>query len=261
MNLQRIRAVVGRNLILNYRGFDPLTDIFYWPLFDIIVWGYTGRLMQSAGGESTTMIWLTGLIIWHGCVRANLDVCLSFLSELWSRNVVNLFATPLELSEWMVASMILGLIDGVITLFYGAALIALFYGVHILSLGWLLVPLFFLLLMSGWSIGFFSGGWLVYGGQSKQKIVWVLAWFFLPFSAVFYPLSLLPSWVATIARAFPMAYAYEGLRDYMLSGAFPGKYLIASFLLNCFYLTLSMLFFKTMYNKSRVKGLARLESE
>ena len=94
--------------------------------------------------------------------------------------MVNLFATPLELSEWMMGAMILGIIDGLITLAYGAILIGLIYGVHIFALGWLIIPLFLLLLMSGWMIGFFSAAWLVYGGQSKQKIVWV----FLVFPAV-----------------------------------------------------------------------------
>ena len=118
MNIQRIGALVSRNLQLAFRGFDPLIDLFYWPFFDLIVWGFTSRWVQSTGQE-VSLMWLTGLVLWQACYRANLDVSFNLLGELWSRNIVNLFATPLELNEWIASSLIVGTVNTIITVLYG----------------------------------------------------------------------------------------------------------------------------------------------
>ncbi len=261
MNWHRILALAQKNIVLTYRGMDPLVDIFYWPLYDIILWGFTSLWVTRYENQSVALTWLTALCIWQVCYRVNLDVCLNLLQELWSRNVVNLFASPLEIKEWIVGAMLVGLFNSVITTLFGSIVVALLYHVNVFSIGWIFLPLLFMLIMSGWAIGFFSAGCLIIGGQKVQKIVWVLGWFFVPFSALFYPLSLIPPWAVAIAKAVPMSYIFEGLRTYVKQGTFPLHNLGMSFLLNCIYLTLSLTFFIRMFNKSRSQGLARLEAE
>ncbi len=137
----------------------------------------------------------------------------------------------------------------------------LLYGANVLSFGWLLIPIFFLLMQSGWMIGFFTAGCIMYGGRKVQKLVWVLGWIFAPFSGLFYALTVLPGWAYVIAKAIPMSYAIEGLRFYADKGIFPTYHLSISLLLNCFYMVLTLMFLVFMFHKSRVNGLARLESE
>ncbi len=259
--LSRIGALVARNLTLTFRGIDPLIDVFYWPLFDLVLWGFTSKVVQYGDNSKLSLIWLAGLVLWQACWRSNLDICFNLLSELWSRNVANLFASPLQLSEWICASMIVGSIDAIITIFYGALVVYLLYGISIFSVGWLLVPAIVLLLMSGWSIGFFAAGWIIYSGQKVQKVVWVLGWMFVPFSAIFIPLSVLPPAALVVARILPMTYVYEGLRAYVTCGIVPVTCFMISLALNLFYLMLSLLFFEIMFNKSKSKGLARLDAE
>ena len=209
MNWFRIFALVQRNIMLTYSGLDPLVDIFYWPLYDIILWGFTSLWVAQLENKSIALSWLGALCIWQVCYRVNLDISLNLLTELWSRNVVNLFATPLELKEWMVAAMCLGIFNAIITTIFGTAMVALLYGVNVFSLGWIFLPLTLMLVLSGWATGFLSAGCLILGGQKIQKIVWVLGWAFVPFSALFYPLSLLPTWAIVIAKALPMSYVFE----------------------------------------------------
>ena len=207
------------------------------------------------------LMWLTGLVLWQACYRANLDVSFNLLSELWSRNVVNLFATPLELQEWIASALIVGTVNTVITVLYGGLLANLLYSVNIFSVGWFLVPLFFLLLLNGWSIGFVAAGCLLYWGQKVQKIVWVLGWFFVPFSAIFFPLSFLPSWAAAFAKILPLCYTFDSLRSYITQGTISWSTLAVSLGLTVLYSILSFLFFTVMFHESRSKGLARLETE
>lgn len=261
MDLHRIGALVKRNLKLNYRGIDPYIDIFYWPLFDLMLWGFTSRAVQSADGPSITLVWLTGLVVWQAYIRSNLDMSLNLLVELWAHNVVNVFASPLKLREWIASAMIMGFINGTIVVLFGAIMAYVIYGVNVFSIGFLLIPLFLLLVQSGWIVGFFSAGCIMYGGLKIQKLVWVLGWCFAPFSGLFYAVNILPSWAFVIAKCVPMGYAFEGLRLYAHSGIFPAYQLGIAFLLNCLYGSAALYFFMKMFHKSRVKGLVRLETE
>lgn len=261
MNWYRIFALVQKNFILTYRGLDPLVDIFYWPLYDIILWGFTSLWVTRLKNTSISLTWLTALCIWQVCYRVNLDVSLNLLVELWSRNMVNLFATPLEIKEWIVAAMCLGFINAVITTIFGTAAVAVLYGINVFSVGWIFFLLLLILMLSGWAIGFFSAGCIIKEGQKAQKLVWVLGWFFVPFSALFYPLTLLPTWAVMFSKVVPMSYVFEGLRVYAAQGTYPLYNLGMALLLNCIYLTLSLTFFVSMFYRSKTQGLARLDTE
>lgn len=261
MNFGRIHALVKRNIILTFRGINPLIDIFYWPFYDIILWGFASAFFQYQTAQPVSAIWLTGLVIWQASYRCNLDVSFTLLAELWSRNVVNLFGTPVEINEWIVSSMLLGLFDTLVTVAFSSIVVYLFYGIVVFSIGWYFIPLLLLIMLSGWMIGFFSAGCLIYWGQKVEKIVWVLGWMFVPVSALFYPLKTLPTWAVVVAKMLPMSYVFESLRTYLTEGVMPTSNLLIALAMNVVYLTLSLIFFKMMFHKSRVKGLSRLEAE
>ena len=131
---------------------------------------------------------------------------LSFLVELWSRNVVSLFASPLKLREWVVSAMIVGLINTFIVVVFGSIMAYLMYGVNVLAIGWLIVPMFLLLLQSGWIFGFLSAGVIMSGGLKVQKVIWVLGWCLGPFSAICYAVESLPEWARYVTKLVPMSY-------------------------------------------------------
>lgn len=261
MNGSRVLALVKRNLTLTYRGFDPLYDLFYWPIFDLMLWGFTSRWVDAPDKAHVSLIWLTGVVFWQGCVRANLDVPLTFLTELWSHNLVTLFASPLKLREFVAAAMIMGCINTVAVVAFGCTMAYVMYGINILSIGWVLVPVFLLLLQSGWVFGFLSAGCIAAGGLKVQKIIWVLGWFFGPFSAIFYALSSLPDWAYAVSLCVPMSYLFEGLRLYATTGANPTQPFLMTFTLNILYGAATLYFLVAMFRRSKVTGLARLEAE
>ncbi len=254
-------ALLKRNIILTFRGINPMIDIFYWPFYDILLWGFAGAFFQHQTQQPISAMWLTGLVIWQASYRCNLDVSFTLLAELWSRNIVNMFGTPVEINEWMISAMLLGAFDALVTLAFSSTVVYLIYGVNVFAIGWILLPMMLLVMMTGWMIGFFAAGCLIYWGQKVEKIVWVLGWMFVPVSALFYPLATLPTWAVAIAKVLPFSYVFEGLRMYILQGIIPTSNLVIALTMNVVYFTLSLLFFKAMYYQSRVKGLSRLEAE
>lgn len=260
MSLSRIWATFLRYFYF-FAKLDQLYDLFYWPAVDIILWGMTSLWIQTGGSKipDVALAILTGLVFWHIIWRSNYEVTVNLLQEFWNRNMVNIFSTPLKLSEWMAATMLIGLLKALISLVFGAVVVWLFYTLNIFSVGWAFLPFCASLTLSGWFLGFLSAAIMVYYGQRVQMIAWITPYVFAPFCAVFYPVSVLPAWAKSIAYCMPMTYIFEGMRQVLFENIFSVRMFLISIGMNLVYLVLSMAFFKVMFEKSRNKGLARLE--
>jgi ABC-2 type transport system permease protein len=260
MSWTRISAVFLRYFYF-FAKLDQLADLFFWPLLDIFLWGMTSVWIQNQDTNVPfiALAILTGLVFWQIVWRANYEVSVNLLQEFWNRNMVNLFSTPLKLGEWIVSLMLVGLCKICVTICFGALVVFLLYALDIFSIGWTFLLFSASMLLSGWWIGFLSGAVLVYYGQRLQMLAWMTAYGFAPFSAVFYPLSSLPTWAQQIGRALPMSYTFEGMRKVLHEGVFDGRDFGISIGLNLLYLAASIWLFCHLFEKSRNKGLARLE--
>jgi ABC-2 type transport system permease protein len=260
MSLSRIRAVFFRYFHALYKGSHVLADLFYWPLVDILLWGLTAAWLQTQQGASNlSLILMTALIFWQITWRGSVDVSLNLLQEFWSRNLVNLFSTPLKISEWSLGIILLCLCKLVITIAFGAGVVYLLYSLNVFCLGWLFLPFAASLLIFGWTIGFLASCVIIYWGQQMEAFAWMIAYVFAPFSAVFYPVAILPEWAQRISWCLPTTYIFEGMRQILSSSSFPFYYFWISLFLNIFYLSGTLFLFKFVFEKSRTKGLSRLE--
>jgi ABC-2 type transport system permease protein len=221
----------------------------------------TSRWVESAGPDvpHLALIILTGVVFWQVVWRANYEISVNLLEEFWNQNLVNLFATPLSVWEWSVGLVVLGLMKNVITLLVGAGAVWLLYKLNIFAVGWLILPFLFSLLISGWFMGFAASGVIIYYGRRLQSIAWMAGFALAPFSAVYYPVDVLPRWAQIIASALPMTYVFEGMRKVLRGAPLPIEDLLISFGLNILYLSLTILFFGWMFERSRDRGLGRLD--
>lgn len=257
----RVWAVVMRHMYLYVRSLDRLADSVYWPVMDIIIWGVTSRwLMQSQTDvPDLVLMVLTGLVFWQIVWRANYEISVNLLEEFWNQNLVNLFSTPLTVYEWIGSVMVLGFIKMILTAGVGFLAVFLLYSLNIIALGWMIIPFIALLLLSGWFMGFLGSSFIIYYGNKVQTLAWTMGFMFAPFSAVYYPLSSLPNWIQKIAVLLPTTYVFEGMRSIIMGQGIAAEYLIKSLVLNIIYLTLSIALFVFLFEKSRNKGLSRLE--
>ncbi len=260
ISFRRIWAVFLRYFYLSTK-LDQLADLFYWPALEILLWGITSIWIQGQGDHvpHIAMAVLTGLVFWQIIWRGNYEVTVNLLEEFWSRNLVNLFSTPLKIGEWILSIMLMGVFKILVSMFFGALLVWLLYTLNVFSLGWAFLPFVASLALSGWFMGFLSAGVIIYFGKRVQMLAWMMAYIFAPFSAVYYPVTALPTWAQWIAHALPTTYIFEGMRKVLYENTFSLHILLMSFALNIVYLTATIFFFKFMFEKSREKGLARLE--
>lgn len=259
MSWSRIRGVFFR-YFYTLKDFHQLSDIFYWPLIDILLWGMTSLWIQQENDlPQLPLILMTGLIFWQITWRGAISIAFNLLQEFWHRNLVNLFSTPLKLSEWIFGNLLLGIFKLALSLSFGVLVVYWLYALNVFTVGWAFIPFAALLFIFGWAIGFLASGLVIYWGNKVEMFAWMLPFVFAPFSAVFYPVSVLPTWVQPISWLIPTTYVFEGMRQILGGDTVPWSYFWLSLVLNLIFLFLSVSFFNLMFKKSLVKGLARLE--
>ncbi|MCI0382567.1 MAG: ABC transporter permease [Chlamydiae bacterium] len=260
MSLRRIWAILLRYFYF-FTKPDQMAEVFYYPAVDIVLWGMTSIWIQSqqTAVPNIALTILTGLAFWQVIWRGTYEIAVNLLQEYWCRNLTNLFATSLKISEWMVATIVCGIFKISIGILVGAMVVWLLYALNIFAMGWAFLPFVASLMMSAWFIGFLTASILIYFGQRLQMFAWLMPFVFAPFSAVFYPLAVLPGWMQAIAKMLPTTYIFEAMRKLLFTQELSYEMLLKSFILNIFYITLSMILLKVMFEKSRVKGLGRLE--
>lgn len=259
MRGHRIFGVLLRYVYNFRRSYDSLTDAFYWPVLDLLLWGLTSTyIQQTSGDKNIVLILISGIVFWIIFWRAQYEITIGFLYELWNKNLVNLFVSPLKFSEWVTAWILMGIIKGTLSFLFACLLAYLMFKMNLFLYGFSMIPFALILLMSGWWIGFLVAGILMRFGVKIQTIAWSVPWIFAPFSAIYYPISVLPSWAQYVSHALPMSYVFEGMREVTTTGHLDWNKVAIAFALNILYLFLSIIFLKTGFNKVLKVGVTKI---
>ena len=254
---QRIYGLSMRHLYPLRRDFDLLSDMIYWPVIDVLIWGITGQWLGGAAGSNVMISLLTGLILWNVIWRSQSEISRNLIEEVWNNNLVNLFSTPISLKEWVVGAILLSVLKTIFTISVLSAVIYFLYDANIFGLGWWLIPFFLSAVMSGWWVGFISAGIVIRWGPKVQTVVWTLPGILLPFSVVFFPLANLPSFLHPISYILPTTYVFEAMRSLLNTGTFDPQTMVISFGLNIIYLIFAVLWFIKSFKWSLNLGLGR----
>jgi len=256
MSFTVIRALVLRYWFLYSRSTFRVLDLFYWPMMDLFVWGFLSMyLMRFQHGVPTYVTFLIGAIIfWNVLYRAQQAVTVSFLDDVWSRNLLNIFVAPVRPSDFIAATYLVGLIQCVIVVIV-MTLSAHAYSFDLFKLGAALMPLFANLVFMGWSLGMMTMAMILRYGEMAEPLAWAVPYILQPISAVFYPIDVLPAWLQPLAYASPATYVFEGMRQILRGEPFDSKYLLLAVVLNVAYMGLAALIFRRMFNEARQQGL------
>ena len=259
MSFHRIWGVVLRYLYLFKRSLDRQTDAFYWPAVDLIIWGLTSTYFssQSSNALQAVTIVASGIVLWIVVWRGQYEVTVNILEEMWNKNMINMFVSPLQISEWIAGFVILSIIKAAVSLAFAAFLAFLLYHVNLYVHAFSLLPYLVLLILTGWWVGFAIGALIMRFGGKVQQFAWSLVFLIAPFSAIYYPLAILPIWMQKVAAFIPTSYLFEGARGVILTGRIDGHKLLIALALNAVYLAVSIWLFRKSFNYVLSKGLVK----
>lgn len=259
MKAHRIYGLMLRYVYQFRKSWDRISDAFYWPVLDLLVWGITSVYIKKIAPDFPQIIFIimSGLLLWLILWRAQYEVSINLLEEFWNRNLINIFVAPVKLSEWVVTVMLMGLVKAAVSLPFAAIVAYLLYKFNIFLYGIYLIPFILLLFLTGWAIGFIVSGIILRYGTRIQTFAWTTIAVISPFSAVYYPVSILPEWAQKISYFLPPTYVFEGGRSLIFKGVIDPRGLITGFILSFIYLGLAIWFLNRSFQKILNKGLVK----
>ncbi|MFE8598771.1 ABC transporter permease [Archangium violaceum] len=264
MAFHRAAAIVLRQFYLIRGSPSRIFPLFVWVAIDMVLWGFMSRYLNSvtAPGLDFVPALLGAVLLWDFLTRVMQGVTMAFFEDVWSRNFLNVFATPLSITEYVgglvlssIATSSIGLL--VMLLVAGAA-----FGLSLFTYGLMLVPFLLVLFLFGIALGIFGAAVVLRLGPSAEWFVWPIPAVVSPFAGVFYPLSTLPEWMRAVSHLLPPSYVFEGMRTIVAGRAFSGTSLLWGVGLAVLYILLAGWFFTRVYRYAVRTGLiARYSAE
>ncbi|MGA9138021.1 MAG: ABC transporter permease [Methylovirgula sp.] len=258
LSLPRVGAMLRRYLYLLRSSLPRVLDLIYWPLVQMLTWGFlqaylartlvAGRLGLAAGAL------IGAMLLWDILFRGQLGFSVSFLEEMWSRNIANLMMSPLRVGEFILALMVMSIIRLAIGFLPVTLLAILFFGFNLWGLG-LAVGFFFAnLILTGWAIGLFCSGVVLRYGLAAESLVWTVMFLLQPLACVFYPVGVLPKPLQAFAWMLPPTYVFEGLRAMLIRHQFRADLMGEAFVLNVVLFGATVIGFRQMLQNARRAG-------
>lgn len=263
MNITRMNAVALRIYYLMRGSPARVMQMFVWVMIDITLWGFITRYLSNITlpGMHFVPLLLGAVLMWDFFTRVMHGLAIAFFEDVWSRNFLNVFASPITINEYLGGLMMVSIITSIAGLIAMLTLATLAFGLSIFSYGIIIVPFVLILFLFGIAIGIVGSALVLRFGPSSEWFVWPIPALLSPFAAVFYPLSILPVWMQWIAHALPPAYVFEGIRSTLAGGETPWA-MLAGGGLAILYIVLACRLFAYVHRHAVKTGLiARYSAE
>lgn len=257
LDLRRIGAVVlGHWYTLRHSPIRVM-ELVYWPLLEVVLWGFLTNYLrrqdaQLIGGVG---VLVGAIVLWDLCFRTQQELAMTQLLAMWDRSLVNLYASPLRLSEEIVGAMAFSLLRVIAGSTMLVAFARVGFGFDIFTTGAVLVPGCIILLVFGWSLGLVVRAGVLRFGSNAEVLAWSLSSLLQPVAAVFYPVSALPAWLRPVSQAIPASHVFEAVRAFLADGTVRAGTLVVGAVLAVVYLVGSTLLVRGSYRAVRVRGL------
>lgn len=254
---RRVGAMVLRHFYLLRGSWARVAEMAYWPIIGVLIWGFMSDFLttQTSYVARAPGVLLAGLMLWDLLARGNLGLSLTFLEEVWSRNLGHLAVSPLTIGEWIASMFAMALLRTAIGMVPAVILATYLYHFSLLSIGPALVLFAVNLLLFGWAFGLAVSGLVLRFGQGAESLAWVAVIAVAPFCGVYYPLSALPAWLQPLAVILPPSYVFEAMRDVMFGRPLALGMMGTAALLNLVYMAVAVAIFLRVCHTARVRGL------
>jgi ABC-2 type transport system permease protein len=252
----RVYAMLLRYLYLLRGSWPRALELVYWPTIQMILWGFMTQFLvtNSSWVARAFGVLLAAVLLWDVLFRGQLGVSMSFLEEIWARNLGHLSVSPLRPYEWILSLLAMSLVRVLIGVVPAALLAIPLYHYSVFDLGLPLLAFFVNLMVMGWGMGLMICGLILRHGQGAESMAWLLIFVLSPVSGVYYPVAVLPHWLQYVSWLLPSAHVFEGMRGVMMEHVFRLDHFAAAVGLNLVYLVLGATVFLLAFRGARRRG-------
>jgi ABC-2 type transport system permease protein len=264
MNGSRVFAIVLRQYYLTRGSVARVVPLFIWVVIDMVLWGFITKYLNSvtASGFNFVPALLGAVLFWDFLMRVMQGVTMSFFEDVWSRNFLNIFATPMSIAEYVTGLVLWSVAAGVIAMAAMLLIASPVFGLSLLAYGAMLVPFVLVLFLFGVALGIGASAMVLRLGPAAEWFVWPIPAIISPFVGVFYPLATLPAWMQAIGYLLPPTYVFEGMRAIIAGEGVSLGLLAWSIVLAVVYVLIGRWFFGSVYRRALRTGLiARYSAE
>jgi ABC-2 type transport system permease protein len=253
---RRIAAMIARYSYLLRSSWPRLLELIYWPTVQMLMWGF----LQLYIGENSGFFARAGgtfigaVLLWDILFRGQLGFSVSFLEEMWSRNLANLMISPLRPIEFVMALMVMSLVRLAIGMVPVSLLAIAFFGFNLYGLGLALAAFFANLILTSWAVGIFVSGLVMRNGLGAESFAWTIMFLVMPLACVYYPVAVLPDWLQWVSLALPPTYVFEGMRGLLIEHIFRADLMWRALALNVLWFGAGAFGFMRLLDASRRHG-------
>ncbi|MGN6747769.1 MAG: ABC transporter permease [Xanthobacteraceae bacterium] len=245
-----------RHWYLLRSSWPRLLDLIYWPTVQMVTWGFLQYYIATNAGFFARAggTFIGAALLWDILFRGQLGFSISFLEEMYSRNLGNIMMSPLRPFEFIISLMVIS----IVRLSLGAVpvtfLAIAFFGFNLYSFGLALVAFFFNLMLTSWAVGIFVSGLILRNGMGAENLAWSIMFLFMPLTCVYYPVETLPTWLQPVAWLLPPTYVFEGMRALVIDKVFRPDLMLEALALNALWFAAGAFGFLQLLRSARRQG-------
>jgi ABC-2 type transport system permease protein len=258
---RRVSALIHRYLYLLRSSFPRLLGLIYWPAVQMLTWGFLQlyfRQMSSGHGQTPAVLasgtLIGSMLLCDILFRGQLGFSITFLEEMYSRNIGNLLMSPLRPAEFVAALMVMSIVRLAIGIVPVSLLAIVFFGYNLWSLGAVLAMFFCNLIFTSWAVGLFVSGLVLRNGLGAEELAWTIIFLMMPLACVYYPVSVLPPWLQPVAWSLPPTYVFEGLRAVLVDHRIRFDLMVEALAINVVLLAAGGFAFERLLDGARRAG-------
>ncbi len=264
MKVQPVFGIVLRQYYLLRGSMPRFLQQFIWVGVDMIVWGFMTRYLNhiASPGFSFVPVLLGAVLLWDLFIRIMQGTTMAYMEDSWTRNLFNMFASPLSTVEYLGGLVIAGILSSFIGLVAMMVLATGVFGLSFFSYGVALLPFLGIIFLFGIALGIIGCALMLRLGPSAEWFIWPIPAMISPFAAVFYPLSTMPGWMQSVGHIVPPSYVFENIRVIMKGGEASMTSLATGLVLSLVYIVLACLLFLHIHRRAIMSGaIARYSAE
>src|SRR3954453_17749476 len=155
MRPRRFLAILVRQFYL-YRGSPArVLSLFAWIAIDIVLWGFMSRYLNTIASPGYNFVpaLLGAVLLWDFFTRVMQGVTMALFEDVWSRNFLNVFASPISVAEYVGGLVLSSIATSTAGLVFMIILATTVFGLPFFEYGLKAVPFVFVLFLFGIALG------------------------------------------------------------------------------------------------------------